>query len=90
MHHADRDIDLGVANVLRGELLHHAVGDELVVIRGTQPLGHRFESQQKSGEVLYSYKLPRFFFAEDASAVGDVGVAVVRGRERSRMAAAQL
>ena len=48
----DRDVDLGMQHVLRVQLLHHAIGDELVVVGGAQPLGHGFEGQQKSGEVL--------------------------------------
>ncbi len=36
--HADGDIDLGVQHVFRLQLLHQAIGDELVIFRRAQPV----------------------------------------------------
>jgi hypothetical protein len=44
---ADGDVDLGVDHALRGELLHHAPGGQLVVFRGDQPPGDGLEASMK-------------------------------------------
>ena len=77
-------------NALRVQLLHHAIGDELVVVGGAQALGDRLEGQHETGEILVRIQGAGFFLGEYAAAVGDVGVAIIRGGERRRMAAAQL
>src|ERR1017187_5181678 len=90
MNHADRDIYLRMQHILRVQLLHHAIGDKLVVVGSAQPLGHRLKCQQEASEVLVLIERVSFLFGENTSAVGDVGVAIVRGRKRSRMPPAQL
>ena len=57
VNHADRDVHLRMQHVLRMQLLHHAIGDEFVVVGGAQALGDRLEGQQKSGEIFVLIKL---------------------------------
>src|SRR5271165_1361433 len=90
LHHSGRDVHLGVQNILRMQLLHHAIGDEFVVLGGTQPLGDRLKCPQKPGEMLVAIEFARLFFSEDAPAVLDVAVTVVGGRQRPKMSPAQL
>ena len=52
MDDSDRDIHLGMQHVLRVQLLHHAIGDEFVVVGSTQALSDCLEGQQKAGEVF--------------------------------------
>ena len=52
MHHAGRDIDLGMNNALRVQLLHHAISNQFVVVGGAQPLGDGLEGQHEAGEIL--------------------------------------
>ena len=52
VHDPDGDIHLGMNHALRVQLLHHAIGDQLVVVGRAQPLGHRLEGQQKAGEIV--------------------------------------
>ena len=57
VNHADRDIHLGMQHVLRVQLLHHAIGDELVVVGSAQTLGDCLKRQQESSEVLVLVEL---------------------------------
>ena len=43
---ADGDVDLGVDDALRGEMLHHAPGDQLVVVRAGEQAGDGAEGLQ--------------------------------------------
>ena len=90
VNHSDGNVHLRMQNVLRVQLPHHAIGDELIIVGCAQPLGDGFEGQQESGEVFVLVQRASFFFGEDASAVGDVGIAIVRRGKRRGMAAAQL
>src|SRR5208337_2519996 len=51
-YNTDGNTHLGMANILRLQLLHHAIGDEFVIFSRAQPLGDRLEGPQKSSEVL--------------------------------------
>src|ERR1019366_571919 len=75
LHHARRDVYLGVQNILRMQLLHHAIGHQLVVPGGAQPFGDRLERHEEAGEIFVLIERARFFFAEDAPAVLDVLIA---------------
>src|SRR5271167_3844376 len=88
-HHANRDEHFGMGNVLRAQLLYHAIGDELVVLGRAQTLGDRFKGPQKSGEVLVLVQLAGFLFGKHASAVFNIPVAIICRRQRRRMASAQ-
>jgi hypothetical protein len=46
------DVDLGMNDSLRGQALEHAVSDELVVFRRSQPFRHGLEGHEESGEVF--------------------------------------
>src|SRR5215831_900830 len=48
---ANRDVDLGVQDIFRLELLHQAIGDELVVSGSLEVFGDGLEGHQESGEV---------------------------------------
>ena len=63
LHDAGRDVDFGVNHILRVQLLHHAIGDQLVVVGGAQALGNRLECHQKASEVLVSIQRAGFFLA---------------------------
>ncbi len=63
MHHARRDIHLGVKYALRVQLLHHAIGHQLVVVGSAQPLSNRLEGDHESGEVLVGIQSAGFFLA---------------------------
>ena len=76
-------------NILRTQLLHHAVGNKLVVLGGAQPLGDRLERPQKAGEILIFVQRARFFLAEDTAAVLKVFVAIIGAGKRGGMATAQ-
>ena len=86
----DRDVRLRVQHILHMQFLHHAVGNEFVVLGRPQPLRDRLKCQQKSREIFVLVKSLGLFFSEHAPAVGNVGVAVIVRSERSRVAAAQL
>ena len=57
---ADGDVDLGMDDALRGELLHHAPGCELVVFGACEPAGDGFEGFNEAGEI--SEAIERFGF----------------------------
>src|SRR5271165_5058860 len=90
MNDADRDVHLRVQHVLRVQLLHHAIGDEFVIVSSPQPLSDSLEGQQEAGEILVLVQRPGFLLGKNTSAVGDVCIAIVSGGKRSGMAAAQL
>ena len=48
---ADGDVDLGVDDALRGEMLHHAPGGELVVFGADEQAGDGFEGFDEAGEI---------------------------------------
>src|SRR5580700_8519757 len=48
---ADRDVNFGVENVLRFQLLHEAVGDELVVVGAAEMLADRLERHEETSEI---------------------------------------
>ena len=43
MNYAGRDVDLGMQNILRVQLLHHPIGHQFVVFGSAQPLSDRLE-----------------------------------------------
>ena len=88
MYDSYRQVHLGVYHVLRVQLLHHAVGDELVILSGAQALGYRFEGQKKAGEVAVLIERAGFFLGEHPPAALEVAVAIVGGLQRGGMAAA--
>ena len=94
LHHARGNVHLGVENVLRMELLHHAIGNELIVLGGAQPLGDRLECPQKSAEVFVAVEFTRFFLGEDAATVFNVavtfGLVVVSGVGCRRLSSASV
>lgn len=49
---ADAEIDLGVADALRGEAVDHFVGDEFVVVGGLQALGDLLEGHEEALEIF--------------------------------------
>ncbi len=51
VEHAHGDVDLGVDDALRREMLDHAPGGQFVVLRSLQQAGDGLEGVQKSGEV---------------------------------------
>src|SRR5262252_2382224 len=87
---ANRHVHFDVPHPLRAQLVHHAVSDQLVIVGCTQALGDGFEGKQKSCEALVAIELACFFLGENAAAVGNVGVAIIRRGERRRMPAAEL
>src|SRR5580704_4060786 len=49
--HADRDVNFGMENVLRFQLLHEAVGDELVVVGAAEMFADRLERHEETSEI---------------------------------------
>ncbi len=55
-----RDVNFGVENVFRFQLLHEAVGDELVVVGTAEMLADGFERHEEAGEIGVVVKLGGF------------------------------
>ncbi len=54
---ANRNVNLGVQNILFFQALHQAVGDEFVIVRRAQMLGDVLEGEQKPREIIVEVEL---------------------------------
>ncbi len=88
MNYAGRNVSFRVLNILRVQLLHHAVGNQLIILGCAQAFGYRFKRDHESGEVFVLIQGASFVLGKDSAAVLEVSVAIVGGGKRRRMAAA--
>src|SRR5712691_6691553 len=68
VHHAYTHIHFRVQHVLRAQALHHAIGDELVVVCGPQALGDRLEGHEEPKEILVLIECPHLVFRKHRQA----------------------
>ncbi len=87
---ADADEDLGMQAAFGGELFDHAVGDELEVLGIAQPLGDRFEGDEKAGEIRVVVERGGFGDGERTVRVGQRLVTIAGPRKRRVMLLAEL
>ena len=68
VHNAYAHIHFCVQNVLRAQALHHAIGDELVIVGGPQALGDRLKGHEEPKEILVLIECPHLVFREHRQA----------------------